>query len=112
MAVTIISGVFAILLAILSWLLTNGSKRDRLLSRIQRQVAALKDLPTDHPARTALDESVTADATSLRDLGKMAPDSSESGIEWAWWPLASRLALTAAVIIGTTPAIFNTITGR
>src|SRR5215213_369817 len=69
MGVAIVTGVFTILLAIVSWLLTNGSRRSRLLSRIERQVAILKDLPQDHAARAVLNESLTDDASELQALG-------------------------------------------
>ena len=69
MGVAIVTGVFALVLAVLSWLLTNGSKRGRLLSRIERQTVVLKDLPPDHPARAELDRSLLSDVAALADLG-------------------------------------------
>jgi hypothetical protein len=70
MAVALVTGVFAVLLAVLSWLLNNGSKRGRLLSRIERQTAVLKDLPPDHPARAELDSSLLFDVAALRALAE------------------------------------------
>lgn len=68
MSAAIISGVFAVLLACLAWGLQNGSRRARLLSRIERYTQILKDLPYGHPARAHLDAALAAEAAQLRDL--------------------------------------------
>ena len=65
MGVAIVSGVFAVALAILSWLLTNGSRRARMLSRIERETAILKDLPEDHPGRKWLSQTLEDDLLML-----------------------------------------------
>jgi len=70
MAVALVTGVFAVFLAVLSWLLNNGSKRGHLLSRIERQTAVLKDLRPDHPARAELDGSLVSDVAALRALAE------------------------------------------
>ena len=41
MGVAIVTGVTAILGLVVSWLLSNGSRRNRLLTRIERQTAIL-----------------------------------------------------------------------
>lgn len=61
----IVAGVFAVLLAVVSWLLTNGSRQNRLLSRLERQVPILKDLPPDHEATHDLDASIRSDVKRL-----------------------------------------------
>ena len=68
MGAAIISGVFAVTLACLAWGLQNGSRRARLLSRIERYTQILKDLPYGHPARAHLDAALAAEAAQLRDL--------------------------------------------
>ncbi|WP_177191508.1 hypothetical protein [Nocardioides luteus] len=74
MSAAIISGLFAVVLACLAWGLQNGSRRARLLSRIERYTQILKDLPYGHPARAHLDAALAAEAAQLRDLiGSSAP---------------------------------------
>ena len=74
MGAAIISGLFAVVLACLAWGLQNGSRRARLLSRIERYTQILKDLPYGHPARAHLDAALAAEAAQLRDLtGSHAP---------------------------------------
>jgi len=77
MAVAIVSGAFAIVLALLSWLLSNGSRRGRLLTRIERQTVILKELPAGHPARADLDRSLLADIQEFSSLA--SPPQSHLG---------------------------------
>ncbi|MER7558859.1 hypothetical protein ABTZ46_18080 [Nocardioides sp. NPDC126508] len=74
MGAAIISGLFAVVLACVAWGLQNGSRRARLLSRIERYTQILRDLPYGHPARAHLDAALAAEAAHLRDLtGSQAP---------------------------------------
>ncbi len=74
MGTAIISGLFAVALACVAWGLQNGSRRARLLSRIERYTQILRDLPYGHPARAHLDAALAAEAAQLRDLtGSHAP---------------------------------------
>ncbi|MEI7056370.1 hypothetical protein WBG06_11180 [Nocardioides sp. CCNWLW239] len=68
MGAAIISGLFAVALACLAWMFKNGSRRARLLSRIERYTQVLKDLPDGHPARAHLDAALAADSEQLLAL--------------------------------------------
>lgn len=104
MGIAVVTGVFAVLLAGLSWILNNGSKRGRLLSRIERQAAVLKDLPEGHAARSELDQSLVRDASVLRGLSEQKHASPEAdgasnsttflGLEWR----ENRASTVAAVL--------------
>ena len=87
MGAAIISGVFAVVLACLAWGLQNGSRRARLLSRIERYTQILKDLPYGHPARAHLDAALAAEAAQLRDLtGSHAPPHPAPGYPPSYAP--------------------------
>ena len=74
MSAAIVSGLFAVVLACLAWGLKNGSRRARVLSRIERYTQVLKDIPYGHPARAHLDAALAAEAEQLRALtGSTAP---------------------------------------
>ena len=68
MGAAVISGLFAVVLACLAWAFKNGSRRARLLSRIERYTQVLKDLPEGHPARVHLDAALAADTEQLLAL--------------------------------------------
>lgn len=73
MGTAIVSGLFAVVLACLAWGLQNGSRRARLLSRIERYTQILKDLPYGHPARVHLDAALAAEAEHLSALTGATP---------------------------------------
>ena len=74
MGAAVVSGLFAVVLACLAWGLKNGSRRARVLSRIERYTQVLKDIPYGHPARAHLDAALAAEAEQLRTLtGSTAP---------------------------------------
>lgn len=82
MGAAIITGLFAVVLACLAWVLQNGSRRARLLSRIERYTLVLKDLPDGHPARAHLDAALAADSAQLLALtGWKAPPSIPAPVE-------------------------------
>ncbi|TQL66308.1 hypothetical protein FB381_0159 [Nocardioides albertanoniae] len=68
MGAAIISGLFAVALACLAWMFKNGSRRARLLNRIERYAQILDNLPDDHPARAHLDAVLAADTEQLLAL--------------------------------------------
>lgn len=73
MGTAIVSGLFAVVLACLAWGLQNGSRRARVLSRIERYTQILKDLPYGHPARIHLDAALAAEAEHLSALTGATP---------------------------------------
>ncbi|MGH3353722.1 MAG: hypothetical protein ACRDPS_23880 [Nocardioides sp.] len=76
MGAAVISGLFAVVLACLAWIFKNGSRRARLLTRIERYSQVLKDLPEGHPARVHLDAALAADSEQLLALtGWKAPET-------------------------------------
>ncbi|NGN95004.1 hypothetical protein G5C66_19975 [Nocardioides sp. KC13] len=76
MGTAIVSGLFAVVLACLAWALQNGSRRARLLSRIERYTQILKDIPDGHPARLHLDAALAAEAAQLEALiGSKVPQN-------------------------------------
>jgi hypothetical protein len=93
----IVQGVFAVGLALLSWFLTNASRRDRLIGRIQKQSAILKELPPDHPARADLDAALATDATALRQLSVPFPWRRQFRTDFH--SAVTRAAATALVLV-------------
>ena len=73
MGTAIISGLFAVVLACVAWGLQNGSRRARVLSRIERYTQILKDIPYGHPARAHLDAALAAEAKKLSALTGATP---------------------------------------
>lgn len=73
MGTAIISGLFAVVLACVAWGLQNGSRRARLLSRIERYTQILKDIPYGHPARVHLEAVLAAEAEKLSTLTGASP---------------------------------------
>ncbi|SDK10393.1 hypothetical protein SAMN05428985_102682 [Nocardioides sp. YR527] len=68
MGAAIVSGLFAVVLACLAWGLQNGSRRARVLGRIERYTRILKDIPYGHPARVHLEAALAAEAEKLSAL--------------------------------------------
>jgi len=94
MGAAVISGLFAVALACLAWVFKNGSRRARLLSRIERYTQVLKDLPEGHPARVHLDAALAADTEHLLALtGWKAPVAAQ-GPQEPWLPPSSRPTTT------------------
>ncbi|MEU4452948.1 hypothetical protein AB0F44_16570 [Nocardioides sp. NPDC023903] len=94
MGAAVISGLFAVALACLAWIFKNGSRRARLLSRIERYIQLLKDLPEEHPARVHLDAVLAADTEQLLALTERRAPSAAQGLEEPWLRPTSRPAVT------------------
>lgn len=94
MGAAVISGLFAVALACLAWIFKNGSRRARLLSRIERYVQLLKDLPEGHPARVHLDAALAADTAQLLALTDRKAPAAAHGLEDPWLRPSSKPAVT------------------
>lgn len=94
MGAAVISGLFAVALACLAWVFKNGSRRARLLSRIERYTQVLKDLPEGHPARVHLDAALAADTEQLLALAGRKARATPPGHQEPWLPLPSHPATT------------------
>jgi len=94
MGAAVISGLFAVALACLAWIFKNGSRRARLLSRIERYIQLLKDLPEGHPARVHLDAALAADTAQLLALTERKARAAAPGLPEPWLRPASRPAVT------------------
>ena len=94
MGAAVISGLFAVALACLAWIFKNGSRRARLLSRIERYVQLLKDLPEGHPARVHLDAALAADTAQLLALTDRQAPAAAHGLEDPWLRPSSKPAVT------------------
>ncbi|MFD4325127.1 hypothetical protein ACFWQC_10870 [Nocardioides sp. NPDC058538] len=94
MGAAVISGLFAVALACLAWIFKNGSRRARLLSRIERYIQLLKDLPEGHPARVHLDAALAADTEQLLALTERKATAAAQRLQEPWLRPASRPALT------------------
>jgi hypothetical protein len=98
MGTAVVAGVFALVLAVLSWLLTNGGRRSRLLGRIERQVAVLKDLPEGHAARQGIDEALLRDVAELSQMGA-APVSDGVSRLLRWLAGVSGVLATMSLLV-------------
>ena len=94
MGAAVISGLFAVALACLAWIFKNGSRRARLLSRIERYVQLLKDLPEGHPARVHLDAALAADTAQLLALTDRKAPAAAHGLEDPCLRPSSKPAVT------------------
>jgi hypothetical protein len=94
MGAAVISGLFAVALACLAWIFKNGSRRARLLSRIERYIQLLKDLPEGHPARVHLDAALAADTAQLLALTERNAPVAAQGLQKRRLRLSSRPAVT------------------
>lgn len=95
MGAAVISGLFAVVLACLAWIFKNGSRRARLLSRIERYAQVLKDLPEGHPARAHLDAVLAADTEQLLSLTSQKTPQAPPAPQEPWRPPAPRPAATS-----------------
>lgn len=82
MSASIITGVFSLILLGGGWLLTNGSKTNRLIERIAKQTAILKDFPTDGEGREALLMSLRLDVLHLDDQRFPPTKQKKAGQDW------------------------------
>lgn len=107
MGAAIVTGAFSLVLALVTWALTNGSRKNRILSRIGRQATILKDLPSDHPARAPLDEALREDVAVLLALvgSRSEGDRTETGGDGA------KIGRRGGGWRRTSPAFVATLTG-
>jgi len=75
MTVAIVSGVFGIAAALIGWLLSVGSRTNRLLTRITTQTAVLKDLPESIVGRQELEDDLAYDLLALAEVRAQEPHS-------------------------------------